>query len=289
MNNKKVIISAALTGTGTSRQAAPTVPLFPEEIAAQVVDVVKAGAAAVHIHVRDEKGWPTMSTERFTETFEAIQKAVKAAGVDVIVNLTTSGSSRLETNETRLAHLRKLRPEMCSYDGGTFNWNCGGVFVNAPDFLEALSECVVANDIKPEFEIFDNGMIGNSLYYIKKHNIPTPCHFQFVLGVGGAAAGTTRDLVFLREMLPEGSTWSVTGIGKSHMAMMLAGLSLGCDGLRVGLEDNLYLSHGVKATNVQLVERAVELVRLSGRKVATAQEARELLGIRRNALEEYRP
>lgn len=285
---KKLIISAALSGAGTSKEAAPTVPYHPEEIAEEVVAVAKAGAAAVHIHVREDNGWPTMSTDKFTDTFVAIKKATEAAGVDVIVNLTTSGSVVLEKNEVRMAHLRKLRPEMCSYDAGTFNWNCGGVFVNAPDFLEQLSACVVENDIKPEIEIFDNGMIGNALYYINKHQIPTPCHFQFVLGVGGGAAGTTKNLVFLREMLPAGSTWSVTGIGKAHMDMMLAGLSMGCDGLRVGLEDNIYLSKGVKATNVQLVERAVELARVAGREIATAEEARQMLGITRHALAEYK-
>lgn len=285
---KKLIISAALSGAGTSKEAAPTVPYHPEEIAEEVVAVAKAGAAAVHIHVREDNGWPTMSTDKFTDTFVAIKKATEAAGVDVIVNLTTSGSVVLEKNEVRMAHLRKLRPEMCSYDAGTFNWNCGGVFVNAPDFLEQLSACVVENDIKPEIEIFDNGMIGNALYYINKHQIPTPCHFQFVLGVGGGAAGTTKNLVFLREMLPAGSTWSVTGIGKAHMDMMLAGLSMGCDGLRVGLEDNIYLSKGVKATNVQLVERAVELARVAGREIATAEEARQILGITRHALAEYK-
>lgn len=283
----KLIISAALTGAGTSKEAAPTVPYHADEIAEQVVAVAKAGAAAVHIHVREDSGWPTMSTDKFTDAFVAIKKAVEAAGVDVIVNLTTSGSSKIEPNDIRLAHLKKLRPEMCSYDSGTFNWNNGGVFVNDPWFLDELSACVVENDIKPEIEIFDNGMIGNAIHYIKKHNIPTPCHFQFVLGVGGGADGTTKNLVFLKELLPEGSTWSVTGIGKRHMEMMLAGLAMGCDGLRVGLEDNLYLSHGVKATNVQLVERAVELAKLAGREIATAEEARQILGIKRHALKEY--
>lgn len=284
---KKLIISAALSGAGTSKEAAPTVPYHADEIAEQVVAVAKAGAAAVHIHVREDSGWPTMDTDKFTEAFVAIKKAVEAAGVDVVVNLTTSGSSKIEANDIRLAHLKKLRPEMCSYDSGTFNWNNGGVFVNAPDFLEELSACVVENDIKPEIEIFDNGMIGNALYYINKHQIPTPCHFQFVLGVGGGADGTTKNLVFLRDMLPEGATWSVTGIGKRHMDMMLAGLSLGCDGLRVGLEDNLYLSRGVKATNVQLVERAVALAKLAGREIATAEEARQIWGIKRHSLAEY--
>lgn len=284
---EKVIISAALSGAATSKEAAPSVPYHAEEIAEQVVAVAKAGASTVHIHVRDDSGRASMKTDKFVDAFVAIKKATEIAGVDIIVNLTTSGSVVLEPNEVRMAHLRKLRPEMCSFDAGSFNWNCGGVFVNAPDFLEELSACVVEHDIKPEIEIFDNGMIGNALYYISKYNIPSPCHFQFVLGVGGAAAGTTKNLVFLRDMLPEGSTWSITGIGRSHMDMMLAGLSMGCSGLRVGLEDNLYLSRGVKATNVQLVERAVALAKMAGREIATAEEARRILGIRRHALAEY--
>ncbi len=283
----RIIIAAALTGSGTFRDAAPTVPEQPGEIAQQVVDVARAGAACVHIHVRDEKGWPTMRIDRFQQTFEAIRDATRKAGVDVVINLTTSGSFSLEPNEVRLEQLKRLRPEICSFDPGTFNWNCGGVFVNAPDFLDALSECAVSLDIKPEFEIFDTGMMGNALYYIEKHHVPKPCHFQFVLGVGGAAAGTVKNLVFLRDMLPEGSTWSVTGIGKSHMPMMLAGLAMGCTGLRVGLEDNLYLSRGVKATNVQLVERAVQAAKLAGREIADASEARRILRIKRRSLEEY--
>ncbi len=285
----KLIIAAALSGAGTSKEANPSVPYHADEIAEQVVACAKAGAAAVHIHVREDSGWPTMDTDKFTAAFEAIKKATEAAGVDVVVNLTTSGASGIVPNELRLAHLKKLRPEMCSFDAGTMNWNNGGVFVNAPDFLEQLSATVVAEDIKPEIEIFDNGMIGNSLYYINKYHIPTPCHFQFVLGVGGGADGTVRNLNFLREMLPEGSTWSVTGIGKTHLPMLLTALAMGADGVRVGLEDNLYLSRGVKATNVQLVERAAAIAKLCGREIATAEEARAIWGIKRHALAEYTP
>ena len=280
----KLIISVALTGSGTSKEAAPSVPYTADEIARDVVAVAKAGAAIVHIHVREDNGWPTMSTEKFTGAFEAVKAAVKEAGVDVVVNLTTSGSPAIEPNDLRMAHLKKLRPEMCSFDAGTMNWNNGGVFVNAPDFLEELSKCVVEEDIKPEIEIFDGGMIGNALYYIKKHNIPEPCHFQFVLGVGGGLDGTVRNLSFLKEMLPEGYTWSVTGIGKTHLPMVLAGLAMGADGLRVGLEDNIYMSKGVPATNVQLVERAVAIAKLAGREIATAQDAREILNIKRQSL-----
>ena len=285
----KLIIAAALSGSGTSKEANLNVPYGAEEIAQQVVACAKAGAAAVHIHVREDNGWPTMDTGKFTAAFEAIKAATTAAGVDVIVNLTTSGAAGIAPNDIRLAHLKKLRPEMCSFDAGTMNWNNGGVFLNSPDFLEELSATVVAEDIKPEIEIFDNGMIGNSLYYIKKHRIPTPCHFQFVLGVGGGADGTVRDLNFLHEMLPPGSTWSVTGIGKTHLPMLLTALAMGADGVRVGLEDNIYLSRGVKATNVQLVERAVEMAKLAGREIATSDEARAILGIRRHALAEYEP
>ena len=275
----KLIIAAALSGAGTSKEANPNVPYSAQEIAEQVVACAKAGASAVHIHVREDNGWPTMDTGKFTAAFEAVQAATQAAGVAV----------GIAPNDIRLAHLKKLHPEMCSFDAGTMNWNNGGVFVNAPDFLEELAATVVAEDIKPEIEIFDNGMIGNSLYYIQKYGIPTPCHFQFVLGVGGGADGTVRNLSFLREMLPAGSTWSVTGIGKTHLPMLLAALAMGANGIRVGLEDNLYYSRGVKATNVQLVERAVEIAKLAGREIATADDARAILGIKRHALAEYRP
>lgn len=286
---EKLIIAAALTGAGTSKEANPAVPYHADEIAAQVVACAQAGASVVHIHVREENGWPTMDTQQFTRAFEAMKRATAEAGVDVVVNLTTSGAVGIAPNELRLAHLKKLRPEMCSFDAGTMNWNNGGVFVNAPDFLEQLSACVVEHDIKPEFEIFDNGMIGNALHYIRTYGIPTPCHFQFVLGVGGGADGTVRNLSYLQEMLPAGSTWSVTGIGKTHLPMLLAALAMGASGVRVGLEDNLYFARGVKATNVQLVERAAELARLAGRQVATAEEARAMLGIRRHALRDYQP
>ncbi len=286
---EKLIISCAMTGTATTKSMAPAVPEMPEEIAEDVVRVAKAGAAIVHIHVRDENNVPTMRADRYEQTFAAIKRATEAAGVDVIVNLTSSGSPKLETKETRTAPLKLLRPEMCSFDSGTFNWHYSSIFVNAPDFLEALSQCAVENDIKPEFEIFDSGMLVNALHYIETFHIPKPCHFQFVLGVGGAMAATTKNLLFLLDMLPEGSTWSVTGIGKGHMNMMLAGLSLNCPGLRVGLEDNLYLSRGVKASNVQLVERAVKLAGIAGREIATAEEARKILSITRHSLAEYKP
>lgn len=282
---KKLIISVALTGTAGNKSQTPDIPISPEEIAADTVAVAKAGASMVHIHVHDEKGNPTMETRYFKETFEAVKEATEKAGVDVIVNLTTSGGS--SDDFLRQEHLRQLRPEVCSYDVGTFNWALGGIFENSPNFLVELGKTAQQLDIKPEIEIFDAGMLGNAKAYTGYKVLKAPCHFQFVLGVLGAMEGTVENLEYLHRRLPEGATWSVTGIGKAHMPMLLAGLALGCDGIRVGLEDNLYLSKGVKATNLQLTERAVAIARLAGREPATADEARQMLGITRHALAEY--
>ena len=277
----KLIITAAITGAGTFKTMAPTAPETTEEIAKEVVDVVKAGASVVHIHVRDDNGYGTMDTNKFTEAYEAINTALATNRLDAVINLTTSGAKGGKApEELRLGHLKRLKPEMCSFDAGTMNWGCDLVFENSPDFLEKLCSTTLENDIKPEIEIFDGGMITNALYYIKNGMLKAPCHFQFVLGVLGGLEGTTKNLQFLVDRLPKGSTWSVTGIGKSHIPMMLAGLSLGCDGIRVGLEDNLYFAPGVKTTNVELVKRAVALGTLAGREIATAEDARRILGIK---------
>lgn len=292
----KLIVSCCLSGAGTRKEQAPTVPYYPEEIARQVVDVAKAGAAIVHIHVRKDKlaedgtveiaGFKSMDLGMFTESVELSRKYCKEAGIDVVINLTSSGGEY--EDEKRLQHIEKLKPEMCSFDPQTLNWANAYIFENSPRFLNKLAETVVANDVKPEFEAFDTGHIDSVLYYCNKWNIPQPPYIQFIMGVGGAMPGTAGNLAFLVNKLPKGSPWSVSGIGKCHMAMMLAGLALGCDGLRVGLEDNIIYGYenGQKiiGTNVMLVERAVTLGKLAGREIATAQDARDILGITRKCL-----
>lgn len=275
--NKKLIITAALCGAGTTRSLSPHVPLTPDEIAADAVACAKAGAAVVHIHVRDENGKNSMATELFTEVVDKVRKAVAAAGLDLVLNLTTSGSSWPE--DVRVAHLPALMPEMCSYDPGSMNWANSYVFLNPPSFLEKLGTLCQRLQIKPEIEIFDAGMIGNVEYYLKEGFLTMPCHYQFVLDVSGGMPGNIESLAYLLPKIPHGSTWSITGIGKSHVPMMLAGLAAGCDGLRVGLEDNVLMEKGVFATNAQLVARAVELGRLVGRPIATAEETRQILGL----------
>lgn len=277
---KKLIISAALCGAGTTRAQAPSVPLTPDEIAEQAVAVARAGAAVVHLHARDDEGKNTMETARFEEIYHKVTDACRKANVDVVINLTSSGGKF--PSEMRQAHLKKLKPEMCSYSAGSLNWGNSYVFLNEPTFLAELSQTILENDIKPELEIFDSGMLFTCLDYVKKGLLKAPPHFQFVLGVSGGLPGTLDSLSFLVRKLPPDATWSITGIGKSHMPMMLAGLAAGCDGLRVGLEDNVWMERGVHATNVSLVERAVALGRIAGREPATAAEAREILGITRS-------
>lgn len=292
----KVMIQVCLCGAGTKKEQAPTVPYTAEELAEQIVACAKAGASIAHIHVREDKlvdgvmqiGYKSMSLQKFTEAVERTREACKAAGTDILINLTTSGGEY--EDHKRLQHLGALKPEMCSFDPNTLNWANSYIFENSPRFLNKLSQEVVKHDIKPEFEVFDTGHIDSVMYYVDKWGIPQPPHIQFIMGVGGSMPATAENLAFLVGKLPKGATWSVSGIGgRGHMPMMLAGLALGCDGLRVGLEDNIRYGadeHGNKiiATNLMLVERAVALSKLAGREIATAEDAREILGITRHCL-----
>ena len=285
----KVIINAALCGAGTRKEQAPTVPYTPEEIARQVVEVARAGAAIAHIHVRKDttlpdgkfiEGYKSMDLGKFTDAVELSRKYLAEEGLDILINLTTSGGEYEDYK--RIQHLAALKPDLCSFDPGSLNWSNSFIFENSPRFLNLLGEEVVKQGVKPEFEIFDTGFIDSANYYIEKYKIPGVPYYQFIMGVGGAMPGTAENLAFLVKKLPKDTVWSVSGIGKSHMPMMLAGLALGCDGLRVGLEDNVMYGkdkdgNRIIATNAMLVERAARLIKEAGREVATADDAREIL------------
>lgn len=271
----KVIITAALTGAMTPKDINPYIPLTPEEIAKDAYNCWKAGASVVHLHMRDDEGLGTMDKEKFKKTVELIKEYKDC---DVVINCTTSGDSRAG-DEERMAHLKYVKPEMASYDAGSFNWMPGGVFENSPKFLNELGILMGELDIKPEFEIFDSGMMGIVNYYKKKGVLKAPLHYQFVLGVLGGMEATVENLLYLKNKLPENSTWSAFGIGKDHLKILYATLALGGH-VRVGLEDNVYYSKGVPATNVQLVERAKRLIEEFGKEVATPREAREILGLK---------
>ena len=274
---KKLVITAALCGAGTKKSQTPYVPVTPEEISDDAIACAKAGASVIHIHVRDEEGNNTMSTAKFVEVVKLVKEKMKKENVDLVLNLTSSGSKFPEA--MRLAHLPVLLPEMCSYDPLSMNWANSYIFTNSPQFLEKLGHEAQELKIKPECEIFNGGDMANVDYYVKKGILPTPVHYQFVLGVTGGMPGTAEALAYFVPKMQPGSTWSITGIGRWHMPCILHGLAMDCDGLRVGLEDNIMLEKGVLATNVQLVERTRKIAEACGREIATAAEAREILGL----------
>lgn len=275
--NNKLIVTAALVGNGTTKQMNPTVPYSAEEIAKDAVACVKAGAAIVHIHVRDDDGLPTMDTQRFIDAHTAARKALDEASLDAILNLSTGG---MGSDELRTAHIEAVQPEMCSYNPGSINWGKEFVYLNPPSLMERLGKVCQQTGTKPEIEIFDTAMFNNVLQCCKDGILTAPCHFQFIMGIPGGMAGTLKNVSFLLDCMPAGSTWSITGIGRSHMPMLLTGLAAGANGIRVGLEDGIWLERGVPATNESFVRQAVALGKMAGREIATAAEAREILGVK---------
>ncbi|MBU3915794.1 3-keto-5-aminohexanoate cleavage protein [bacterium] len=273
--SRKTIITIAPTGAWPSKKDNPSVPLTPEEIAADVFDCWQAGAAVAHLHMRDNQGIGTMDTEKFTRTVGLIRKRC-----DIILNLTTSGELNA-SDEKRFAHLVALKPELASYDAGSMNWAHKTVFLNTPDFLEKLGKTMIDTGVKPEIEIFDPGMIYNALYYISKGIIRTPAHFQFVLGAAGGIGATVENLVFLKGLLPENSTWSAFGIGKNATPIMFATIALNGH-IRVGMEDNVFYAKGQLAdSNRQFVEKAARIIKEADKDPATPGEARTILGLTR--------
>ena len=273
----KVIISCAMTGGATPKAKNENLPVTPKEIAEDVYRVWKAGAAIVHLHMRDQENVEagTMDADLFRETIRLIREYKDC---DVVINCTSSGG--LFGDDVRLiAHATIPEIEIGSCDIGTFNWNDQFVFYNTPEFLHKLCDVYNENDIKPEVEIFDYGMLKNAEMYIQAGRIKQPMFCQFMLGVGGMMEPNVDNLLYLVNHLPEGAIWSCSGIGPGHLPMMYASLALGGH-LRVGLEDNLYYSQGVKATNTMLVERAVRVVKEFNKEPATSAEAREMLGIK---------
>lgn len=269
----KTIITVATTGAFPTKKHNPAIPMTPEEIANDVYDCWLAGASIAHLHMRDDNEQGTMDKARFKKTVELIR-----AKCDIVLNLTTSGDLNA-TDETRMAHLIDLKPEMASYDCGTMNWGHSTLFVNHPQFLEKLGQVMLENHVKPEIEIFDAGMIYNSEYYLKKGVLQAPTHYQFVLGAPGGSTATVENLVYLKSQLPVGSTWSALGIGQGHIPIMLTAIAMGGH-IRVGLEDNIYYAKDRLAkSNRELVERAVRLVKEANKEVATPDDARKILGL----------
>ncbi|HEY9766797.1 MAG TPA: 3-keto-5-aminohexanoate cleavage protein [Chroococcales cyanobacterium] len=271
----KLIITCCPVGAETTRADNPNLPLSPSEIARASLDAVAAGASIVHLHVRDEKGNPSQDPKIFEEVIRLIRK-----DADPIVQISTGGAVTA-TAEERLRPVLELAqlPEMASLTTGTVNFG-NDVFYNPPALIETFAKTFKEKGIKPEIEVFEAGMINNALRLVKKGHLLTPLHFDFVLGVPGAMTGNAANLIFLLGLIPEGSTWTVAGVGAAELALGAIAITLGGH-VRVGFEDNIFYRKGELATsNAQLVSRIARLAGELNREVADPQEARRILKIK---------
>ena len=276
---KAVILTCALVGAELSRQQAPNLPLSPDEIANSAAEAVQAGAAIVHVHVRDERGRPTCRSEVFQETLRKIRERC-----DVIVQVSTGGA----IGDSEADRLRPLEAgtEMASLSTGSVNFG-DEIFANPRPFVTRLAKAMRERGIKPEIEVFDAAMLEEGIRLAQEGLIEEPLHFDFVLGVPGALAATERNLDFLIGGLPAKATWSLAAIGRHQFPMARLALQKGGH-VRVGMEDNLYLEKGLMAkSNAELVAKAAGLAREAGRPLATVRQARELLQIKSGKVEAH--
>ncbi|NIQ40129.1 MAG: 3-keto-5-aminohexanoate cleavage protein [Proteobacteria bacterium] len=271
----RVIITAAVTGSRITREKTPHIPITCEEIAQSAMECWQAGAAIVHIHVRDPKtGQGSQDVDLFRQVVEPLREKT-----DLLLCLTTSGiPGRNLPIEDRLAPLA-LKPELASLDAGSINLG-GDVFLNPPSFVDQAAHRMKQQGVKPELEVFDMGMIMTCIRMRDQGKLEDPLHIQFVLGTPWGAPATPKSLLHLYEHIPLNATWSVIGIGKGHLPTSMMALIMGGH-IRVGLEDNIYYEAGVLAkSNAQMVDRIVRIAREYGREVASPDETRTILGLR---------
>ncbi len=270
---EKLIVTAAICGAEVTKDQNPGVPYTVEEIGIEAEKAHKAGAAVIHLHVREDDGTPTQSKDRF----EACMAEIRRRCPDVIIQPSTGGAVGM-TNAERLQPV-DLSPEMATLDCGTCNFGGDEVFTNTENTIKEFGEKMIQLNVKPEIEVFDKGMIDMAIRLNKKGYIKSPMHFNFVMGVNGGISADLRDFVFMRESIPAGSTYTVSGIGRNEFPLAMMSIIDGGH-VRVGFEDNVYLSKGVMAnSNCELVEKVVRLAKELGREIATPAEAREILGL----------
>ena len=286
-----VIITCAVTGSAMTRDKNPAVPVTPEEIATSAVDAAKAGAAIVHVHVRDPATARPCGELRY---YQEVADRFADSGSDAILNISTGyggffvpspenprvaaeGSNLMDPVE-RVAHVIAIKPEICSLDVGTANFG-DRVFMNTVPHLRVMSAAMRDAGVLPEIEVFEAGHVVFARHLIEKGFLNGPGHFQLCLGVPWCMPATREAIDFMVTLLPEGATWSAFGLGSRQFPIVEAATAAGGH-VRVGLEDNLFLDKGVLApSNAALVERAADLVAKGGRGVATPAEAREMLGL----------
>jgi len=290
------IVTCAVTGNLTMREQNPALPVTPAEIAQSAVDAARAGASVVHLHARDP------ATGRGTtraELFDEIVARIRGTGCDVILNLSTGEGGRfipsdddpkvaapgstLMRPELRVAHVERLRPEVCTLDFNTM-FSGTAVVINTPRNLEIMAQRILAAGVVPEIEIFDTGDLQLALAFIERGILHVPLMWQIVLGVRYGAMADTQTMMYFAQRLPRDAQWTAFGIGRMAFPMLAQSYLLGGH-VRIGMEDTVYLDKGVLApNNAALVEKGVRIVEHLGGRIATVAEAREMLGVANPAI-----
>jgi uncharacterized protein (DUF849 family) len=288
---RKVMISCAVTGSADTPGRNPAVPVTPSQIAQSAIDAASAGAAIVHIHVRDPATTrPSMSPALYRD----VVNRIRDSGTEVLINLTTGPGARfvpdaddpqrpgagttMKKPAERVQHVVALRPEICSLDMGSMNMG-QHVFVNTPAHLQAMAVAIRDAGVLPELEVFETGHLLLAKRMIEDGHIKSPGLFQICLGIAWAQPATTEAMMYMRNLLPAQSPWFAFGISLHQFPMVAQAVLLGGHP-RVGLEDNIYLERGKLApSNAALVEKAAKIIETLGDVVATPAEARHILGL----------
>jgi uncharacterized protein (DUF849 family) len=291
----EVFITCAVTGSGDSPRRSPHVPVTPEQIASSAIDAARAGAAIVHIHVRDPA---TGVGSRDPELYAAVVQRIRASDVDVVLNLTTgmggdlvlggaqsplppdpSGTDMAGADE-RLVHLEQLRPELCTLDCGTMNFAAGGdyIMVNSPSMLRAMAARIKELGVRPELEVFDTGHLVFVHELIAEGLIEPPPLIQLCMGIPYGAPDDPQTLQAMVSRLPDGAVYSAFSISRMQIPYVAIAPHVGAN-VRVGLEDNLYLRRGQLASNAELVQRAVTLLEAMNVRLLGPDEVRERLAL----------
>ena len=290
--SKPVIITCAVTGAGDTAGRSEHVPVTPEQIAASAIDAARAGAAIVHVHVRDPE---TTLGSRKVEYYAEVKKILDAADVNPVLNMTAGmggdlvidpadpltpiEGTDLVNQETRLAHVDALRPEICTLDCGTLNFGEGSsIYISTPDMMREGAARIRELGVKPELECFDTGNVWFANVMYEEGLLDDPPFYQICQGIPYGAPADPGLLAAQVAMLPATAEFTAFAIARDQLEWV--GRSVLAGGhVRVGLEDNLYLSRGGKATNAQLVSRAGEIITSLGREIATPDQARALLDL----------
>ncbi len=266
-----LIITCAVVGAELTKKDTPYLPVTPDRIVKSAQDAVNAGASIIHLHVRNDQGKPTQNVDLFRD----ITKQIKENS-NCIIQYSTGGAIGTQVGK-RCAPL-KLKPDMASLSMGTMNFG-QDIFENSEDTIRTISRAIKKQKIMPELEIFDAGMMDNLTRFLKKKWFPKKFHVNFVLGVPGGMSGDLENLIWLSNRLKPGQTWSVSGIGKYQLPLTTHAIAMGGH-VRVGFEDNIFYRKGeLASTNARFVKRVKRIAIELERPIATAQQAREILGI----------